>query len=181
MRDGNKVVFEDRPAWREQSLGIIGLIVVCILLLIYTSVAFKYVAGLFVILGAAIALQRCMWHYLVTNDFIQSTQGILSKSTSTIRIADLRSVNVKQSILQRMLGTGDVEFGSAGSAGIEVVFKGVLSPNDLREDIYAIMKGEYAGRKCELDLDGIDKFKEIDKGSDDEICPDRGMGSGPGS
>jgi len=81
MRNSGMALFEDRPAWREQTLKIVGLIAGCILLLIYTSIAFKYVAGLFAILGAIIALQRCMWHYLVTDDVIQSTQGLLSKKT----------------------------------------------------------------------------------------------------
>jgi len=78
-----------------------------------------------------------------------------------------------------VLGTGDIEFESAGSAGIEVIFKGVLNPNDVRGNIYALMKGEYS-RKCELDLEGLDLNSPENEGESDELCPDKGMGAGSG-
>lgn len=155
-----------------------GLFAIVYVLIKYTSIHFLYILGVIIVLGGAIVIKHHSWCYLVTTDVIQSVVGIVSRNTSTIRISDLRSVNVKQSVLQRMLGTGDIEFGSAGSAGIEVVFKGVLNPNDVRENIYALMKGEFI-RKCELYQEHLDKYGiEGEDESPDEICPETGMGAG---
>lgn len=41
---------------------------------------------------------------------------------------DLRNINVKQTLWQRLMGVGDVEFSSAGGSGIEVSFRGVNDP-----------------------------------------------------
>jgi hypothetical protein len=50
----------------------------------------------------------------------------------SIRIKDLRNINVNQTLWQRLVGVGDVEFSSAGGSGIEVVFLGVDKPMQVK-------------------------------------------------
>ncbi|MEK7796111.1 MAG: PH domain-containing protein, partial [Pseudomonadota bacterium] len=53
----------------------------------------------------------------------------------SIRVQDLRNVNVRQTIWQRLFGVGDVEFSSAGGTGIEVTFYGVTDPLDVKDRV----------------------------------------------
>ena len=41
-------------------------------------------------------------------------------------------MNVRQSIMQRILGIGDIEFSSAAGGGVEVVFFGIPDPLSVR-------------------------------------------------
>jgi len=126
--------YDARPAWLDQ-LGI--MVVVALLFLIGiggaegTGVLLVAIPAFMVI----IIYRRYSWVYSITNGSIESRHGIISRNTKSILIHDLRSINVKQSIIQRTVGTGDVEFSSAGGAGIEVVFYGVPDPERLKQSV----------------------------------------------
>jgi hypothetical protein len=53
-------------------------------------------------------------------------------------LADLRNVNLRQGIVERMLGIGTLEFSSAGGSGIEVSWSGVRDPADLKRRIESL-------------------------------------------
>ncbi len=63
--------------------------------------------------------------YKVTNKRIISESGVLSKNVAEVAIKDIRSVNLKQGIFERMFNLGTVEVGTAGTAGIEVSLQGI--------------------------------------------------------
>jgi uncharacterized membrane protein YdbT with pleckstrin-like domain len=54
--------------------------------------------------------------------------GFLSRTTSEIRIADIRNITVKQSLWGRITGVGDVAFSTAAGDREEVVFQRVVGP-----------------------------------------------------
>ena len=68
----------------------------------------------------------------ITDRELRFEQGLLSKSRMEIRLASIRSVHVRQSLFQRMFGTGDIEVLSAGDSP-EVTVKGMPDPNRIRE------------------------------------------------
>ena len=70
--------------------------------------------------------------YKLSNKRISSEMGILSKQTAEVMIKDVRSVNLKQGVFERMFGLGTVEIGSAGTAGIEVSISGVSKPDQVK-------------------------------------------------
>jgi uncharacterized membrane protein YdbT with pleckstrin-like domain len=65
---------------------------------------------------------------MINGETIESREGLIARKVSSIRVRDLRNINVKQSLWQRLMGVGDVEFSSAGGSGIEVSFRGVSDP-----------------------------------------------------
>lgn len=73
--------------------------------------------------------------YKLTNKRISSAQGILSKKTAEVMVRDVRSVNLKQGICERIFGLGNVEIGSAGTAGIEVTLAGIAQAPKVKEQI----------------------------------------------
>ncbi|MDH3371305.1 MAG: PH domain-containing protein, partial [Gammaproteobacteria bacterium] len=85
-------------------------------------------AGVFVYLIAVVIYRRYSWAYTIDSDTIESREGIIARKVKSIRIRDLRNINVNQTLFQRIVGLGDVEFSSAGGSGIEVTFLGVDDP-----------------------------------------------------
>jgi uncharacterized membrane protein YdbT with pleckstrin-like domain len=59
-------------------------------------------------------------------------KGLLSKERSEVSISSIRTVRVKQSLVNRMLGVGTVEIYTAGDLP-EFVARGLRNPNRVRE------------------------------------------------
>lgn len=82
--------------------------------------------------------------YTVTNKHVMSKEGIISRQVHEVGIRDIRAINVKQSILERLFRLGTVEVGSAGTAEIEVKFVGISDPISVR-DMIRCQKDEAEG------------------------------------
>ena len=62
-------------------------------------------------------------------------RGILAKRTSEVFHADVRHLVVNQTMMQRLLGVGDISISSSGEAGFEIDEKGFPSPQKVKEII----------------------------------------------
>ena len=68
----------------------------------------------------------------ITREELRYEKGILSKQHNELRLTSIRSVRVNQSLMQRILGTGDVDVYTAGDAP-EITVKGMPDPHEIRE------------------------------------------------
>lgn len=77
--------------------------------------------------------------YTVDSRGIESKIGILSLSQTITRIRyeDIRSIDTRQSLNERLLNIGTIELGTAASAGLEMTFTGISDPLDLQKRIQA--------------------------------------------
>lgn len=77
--------------------------------------------------------------YTISKDHVQSRFGLVSRDTHTIKFRDIRGVALEQSVFERLIGVGTLEFYTAGSSGADVVFRKVAKPTELRDylDEYA--------------------------------------------
>ena len=134
----------ERPAWRNQWFAIV-LAVILIAWMLGASVwrlfgDGGYWAGLFLYVApvalaaliSTILYRHYSWRFIVDGERIESRQGLIARRIQSIRIRDLRNVNVEQSIVQRILGIGNIEFSSSAGGGVEVVFVGVAGPLEVR-------------------------------------------------
>lgn len=66
---------------------------------------------------------------------IEAVSGVLSlKQTITrVRYEDIRSIETDQTVIGRLLDIGDVEVGTAATAGIEIILRGVSAPKEVRD------------------------------------------------
>jgi len=134
-----------RPQWRYQWLSLF-LIVASVTLAVSLRVASvpfvpvklahaAEIGGL--ALGAylivLVLFRRYSWLYTIDAESIESSHGLIARRVQSIRIRDLRNINIRQSVMQRLLDVGDVEFSSAAGGDIEVVFYGVPDPMALKE------------------------------------------------
>jgi uncharacterized membrane protein YdbT with pleckstrin-like domain len=77
-------------------------------------------------------IQTKMDHLVIKPDEIVWTHGLLSKQYTEIAQSSIRSVRVQQSLLQRIMGAGDVFVYTAGDMP-EVVIRGLPSPELVRQ------------------------------------------------
>ncbi len=136
--------YRARPAWRNQWQKIILvllLVVVFVWALIrgekYFSVpnlrvVLVVTAAAWAYLGLTILYRRYVWRYSLNADNVESRQGMIARKIHSIRLRDLRNINVNQSFMQRILGVGDVEFSSSAGSEVEVVFFGVSRPMQVK-------------------------------------------------
>ena len=90
--------------------------------------------GLLVALTASgyILVERSMREYIITPKRVEIIHGFLAKNSHEVRIDDIRAINVKKPGLLGLLGVGDVEFASAGSDTVEVVFSRAARPEEIK-------------------------------------------------
>lgn len=73
-----------------------------------------------------------MDHLVIKDDEIVWTHGLLNKEYTEIAQSSIRTVRVQQTLLQRIMGAGDVLVFTAGDAP-EVVIRGLPNPELIRE------------------------------------------------
>lgn len=145
--------YEARPAWAYQwsaAVAVLAMWAAMILVSLYgpaylgsrgahMALAATFALGVYFVL---LALYRHLaWRYLIDEHNIESYHGVLARNVRSVRVADLRNVNVKQTVIQRLLDVGDVEFSSAAGGEIEVVFFGVPQPMYVKELVRELQNG----------------------------------------
>ena len=73
-------------------------------------------------------LWRISATYYIYDNMIVSKTGILTMNKTKIAIADIRGVSMKQTFFGGLFNYGDVAFGTAATAGAEVIMKSVDKP-----------------------------------------------------
>jgi uncharacterized membrane protein YdbT with pleckstrin-like domain len=78
-------------------------------------------------------IRRITTRYLVTDRRIQIRTGIASRRERTTHIDRVQNVNLNQSLAQRILGIGDVDWDTAGTDAPEsdFTFRGIDDPSSL--------------------------------------------------
>ena len=101
--------------------------------------------------GLAVAALAFLWllvwfvktkmdHLVIKADEIVWTHGLLSKQYTEIAQTSIRTVRVQQSVLQRLMGAGDVLIYTAGDMP-EVLIRGLPEPEKLRQYTSASERG----------------------------------------
>jgi len=85
------------------------------------------------------AIKRETHRYTITSERAIARRGIFSNRTDEVRLRDIRSVHVRQGIAQRAFGIGNLLMASAGTAGLEISFKGIVDPDLWKETLYDLI------------------------------------------
>lgn len=91
------------------------------------------VFGLLVILSAIASRRSISWS--VTSERLIERRGFLSQRRREVELADIRSVEVAQSFMQRIVGIGNVMVSSAASADFLIRMVNVHDPEGIAETI----------------------------------------------
>ena len=73
--------------------------------------------------------------YVVDHSGIESKEGILSlrQTVTKVRYEDIRSVEIDQGVVDRMLDIGTLEISTASTSGVECILEGVEAPEEVRD------------------------------------------------
>jgi uncharacterized membrane protein YdbT with pleckstrin-like domain len=135
LREDEHVLYEGRPAWRAllafYIYCLIGAIVVGAVLFLAASapvgvLAFVAIVAVTLVVGY---LRRLFTKYLITNRRLRITRGIVRRKVQETRLERVQNVNFDQSVLDRMLRVGNVDFDTAGSDDSDFRFEWVNRPD----------------------------------------------------
>jgi uncharacterized membrane protein YdbT with pleckstrin-like domain len=138
LRAHENELYAGRPSWRALMsfyLGGIGLAVLVVVIL--GLLAGEW--GLSVAIAAALVvltlligyLRRVSTKYLITNQRLRISRGIVRRNVQETRLERVQNVNYQQSVLDRMLGVGTVDFDTAGTDDSEFRFEWVDGPEEV--------------------------------------------------
>jgi uncharacterized membrane protein YdbT with pleckstrin-like domain len=135
LHPGEHIVFEGHPAKRA-SLSFylpFGLLAIVIAVVVAAATSIEIGIGAVVVLLALLGLvghvKRTATDYAVTTQRLYIRRGILSKRVQQTRIGRVQNVNTHQSLLERILRVGTVEFDTAGTDDAEFRFAGISDPS----------------------------------------------------
>jgi uncharacterized membrane protein YdbT with pleckstrin-like domain len=137
LSPGEQVIFQGHPSWR----AILGFYLKGILVAaIIAAVASYFVSNgtVFLIVLVIVALtvligfvKRVATTYTITDRRLNIKRGIVSREVQETRLERVQNVNYKQSVYQRAMQIGDVDFDTAAGDDYNFVFFGVADPADV--------------------------------------------------
>jgi uncharacterized membrane protein YdbT with pleckstrin-like domain len=172
LNTGEEVVVDLRPHWWFFS-GPAFLLAVCVVGLVAIKVADA--PGLLVLALAGVTLASLAWfagrylrwattYFVVTTDRIVYRHGVVGKEGIEIPLERVNTIFFKQSIWERVIGTGDLTIESAGERGSET-FADIRKPSQVQNEIYRLMEGNQtrmSGGPRELSIpEQIDKLDDL--------------------
>jgi uncharacterized membrane protein YdbT with pleckstrin-like domain len=163
LRD-EQIIYQGRPSPRASigffvRWGILGLMPAAVATYLWTRNDATWLSladwwGISALLIVALIIRnaayRRSFRFTVTSQRIVIRSGIVARTEHATTISRIQNVTIRQSILQRMLGIGDVEFDTAGGDLNEADFRfvGIAHPqqvvhrvqydaHDQRDDLWA--------------------------------------------
>src|SRR6185295_19575530 len=142
LSPGEQVIFQGHPSWR----AILGFYLKGILIAAIVGVLFKlFGAGsgtVFLVVLVIIALtvligfvKRVATTYTITDRRLNIKRGIISREIQETRLERVQNVNYRQSVYQRIMQIGDVDFDTAASGDYDFIFYGVADPQGVVERV----------------------------------------------
>ncbi len=135
LRAHENELYAGRPSWRALMSFYLGGIGLAVLVLVIVGVLAgewpiaAAIAAALVVLTLLIGyFRRVSTKYLITNQRLRISRGIVRRHVQETRLERVQNVNYQQSVLDRMLGVGTVDFDTAGTDDSEFRFEWVDGP-----------------------------------------------------
>lgn len=147
LNDYETVALDLHPHWwhfAEPAFALLGSIVFGIIVLATDAPNFLKYIGLALIIGSAIWLvvryvQFATTNFVITSDRVIFRTGIIAKSGIEIPLERVNSVHFRQSVLERVLGAGDLLIESGGEIG-QQRFTDIKDPDNVQNLIHSQME-----------------------------------------
>jgi len=135
LSPGERVIFQGHPSWR----AILGFYLKGVLVAALAGLLAKlFDAGdgtVFLVVLAVVGLtvlvgfvKRVATTYTITDRRLNIKRGIVSREVQETRLERVQNVNYRQSVYQRLMQIGDVDFDTAATDDYNFVFAGVADP-----------------------------------------------------
>jgi uncharacterized membrane protein YdbT with pleckstrin-like domain len=141
LQSGEKVIYQGHPSWR----AILGFYLKGLAIAIAAGVIVKLVdttahgVEVAVALGALTILagfvKRVATVYTITDRRLNIKRGIVARRVQETRLQRVQNVNYNQSVYERIMQIGDVDFDTAGTDDSDFTFAGVAQPEKVVEEV----------------------------------------------
>lgn len=145
LNEGEDVVCDLRPHWSTLARPVLLVVVVLAATIggAILNVVLGRVLGV-VLLGSAVLLatrlaRRNTTNFVLTTDRLVYRSGVFAKHGREIPLGRVNDISFRQSVLERMIGTGDLSIESAGAQSRET-FADIPRPSAVQNEIYRQME-----------------------------------------
>jgi uncharacterized membrane protein YdbT with pleckstrin-like domain len=138
------VLFDGHPSWRSildfYLKGTVAAVIAGAMAGVVTAIANGHVQVGWIVVAVVVVLAlvllsgliaRARTTYTITNQRLMIQHGLLARSHQEARLERVQNVASRQSVLERLLGVGTVEFDTAGEAQYDFSFRGVANPREI--------------------------------------------------
>lgn len=158
---GEQIFFHGHPSWRSLAsfyltglaVSLVAGVIVGVITRIddhHVKVAWVVAAVvvIFLVLVAIGQLRRLQTTYSITNQRLRIETGLLSKELHQTRLERIQNVNANQSLGNRILRIGTVDFDTAAEAGFDFSFRGVGDPRGIVRTVDRALHGSQPRRSA---------------------------------
>jgi uncharacterized membrane protein YdbT with pleckstrin-like domain len=142
LEPGERLIFEGHPSWRSiigfYLKGLLVVVIVGAIAYLASTTGTAVGAGVVVLVIVVVAgyLKRLFTTYTITDHRLHIRRGIIARAEQQTLVNRVQNVNTRQSILQRMLLIGNVDFDTAAGDDYEFSFAGVAQPHDVVDAVH---------------------------------------------
>jgi uncharacterized membrane protein YdbT with pleckstrin-like domain len=135
---GEQVIFQGHPSWRAilgfYLKGILAAAIVGVIAKLFDAGSAPVFLIVLVVIGVTVLVgfvKRVATVYTITDRRLNIKRGIISREVQETRLERVQNVNYRQSVYQRVMQIGDVDFDTAATDDYNFVFAGVADPGDV--------------------------------------------------
>ena len=159
---GEEIVLEGHPSWRStMAFYVKGILVAAVVgvvigLIDSNSTGIAVAVAIFAVVVLIGFVRRWTTRYIVTNRRLHIKRGIIARHTQEAKLARVQNINTRQSVIERMLQVGTVDFDTAGSGESEAnfAFIGVNDPLDMAHKIEMAQQHDPGSQQYEAEQQG---------------------------
>ena len=162
LASGERELFSGHPSWRSTLglyiKGVLAVAVLTVIAALVSSTNTAVVVGivLFALVLVVGFLKRMATTYTITNHRLHIRRGIIARNTQEARLERVQNVNTSQSVLERILQVGTVDFDTAGTTDSDFSFRGVSQPEHVVQAVDQAQREHAAEeRERERDREGL--------------------------
>ena len=152
LSPGESVMFSGRPSWRSivgfYFLGLLAAAAAGVIGALAASAGAGVAigAGVFLVVLVAGFLKRFFTRYTITTRRLRVQRGVLTRHVQETRIDRLQDHTIRQTLLERILKVGTIDFDTSGEEHSDLFrFEGISRPEAIVVDIDRIIRqGESA-------------------------------------
>jgi uncharacterized membrane protein YdbT with pleckstrin-like domain len=142
LETGEHIIFQGHPSWRSilafYLKGVLIIAVAAVIAQLASGTGAAAGSGLLVLVIVLVVgyVKRLFTTYTITDHRLHIRRGIIARAEQQTLINRVQNVNTRQSVLQRMLGIGTVDFDTAAGDDYDFQFAGVAKPHDVVDAVH---------------------------------------------
>jgi uncharacterized membrane protein YdbT with pleckstrin-like domain len=155
LQSGESIIYQGHPSWRAilgfYLKGIAVGVAAGALATALENVGLGLVTLVVVTAVTVLAgfLKRIATVYTITDRRLNIKRGIIARKVQETRLQRVQNVNYNQSVYQRAMQIGDVDFDTAAGDDYNFIFAGVAEPEDVVEQVDRATHGTGSGLEAQ--------------------------------